>query len=57
MNIKKKSKSICDWLRYSFRRVKKLPSEEVLVNSLSTSFLTEKAENDLVKLEFVYRLI
>ena len=28
-----------------------------MVNSLSTSFLTEKPENDLVKLEFVYRLI
>jgi hypothetical protein len=49
--------SYCDWLRYSFRRVRKLPSEEVLVNSLSTSFLTGKPENDLVKLEFVYRLI
>ena len=40
-----------------FRRVRKLPPEEVLVNSLSTSFLTEKPENDLAKLEFVYRLI
>ena len=49
--------SYCDWLRYSFRRVRKLPSEEVLVSSLSTSFLTEKPGNDLVKLEFVYRLI
>ena len=49
--------SYCDWLRNSFRRVRKLPPEEVLVNSLSTSFLTEKPENDLVKLEFVYRLI
>jgi hypothetical protein len=49
--------SYCDWLRSNFRRVRKLPSEEVLVNSLSTSFLTEKPENDLVKLEFVYRLI
>jgi hypothetical protein len=37
--------------------VRKLPSEEVLVNSLSTSYLTEKPQNDLVKLEFVYRLI
>lgn len=49
--------SYCDWLRYNFRRVRKLSSEEVLVNSFSTSFLTEKPENDLVKLEFVYRLI
>ena len=49
--------SYCDWLRYNFRQVRKLPSEEVLVNSLSTSFLTEKPENDLVKLEFVYRLV
>jgi len=49
--------SYCDWLRCNFRRVRKLPSEEVLVNSLSASFLTEKPENDLVKLEFVYRLI
>jgi len=49
--------SYCDWLRYSFRQVRKLPSEEVLVNYLSTSFLTEKPANDLVKLKFVYRLI
>ena len=28
-----------------------------MVNSLSASFLTEKPENDLVKLEFVYRLV
>lgn len=32
--------SYCDWLRSNFRRVRKLPSEEVLVNSLSTSYLT-----------------
>ena len=49
--------SYCDWLRCNFRRVRKLPSEEILVNSLSASFLTEKPENNLVKLEFVYRLI
>ena len=49
--------SYCDWLRSNFRRVRKLPSEEVFVNSLSTSYLTEKPQNDLVKLEFVYRLI
>lgn len=44
-------------MHYNFRQVKKLPSEEVLVNSLSVTFLTEKQENDLVKLEFVYRLV
>jgi hypothetical protein len=49
--------SYCDWLRYNFRQVRKLPSEEVLVNFLSISYLTEKPENDLVKVEFVYRLI
>ena len=49
--------SYCNWLRYNFRQVRKLPSEEVLVNSLSASFLIEKPEKDLVKLEFVYRLI
>ena len=49
--------SYCDWLRSNFRRVRKLPSEEVFVNSLSTSYLTEKPQHDLVKVEFVYRLI
>ena len=49
--------SYCDWLRSNFRRVRKLPSEEVLVNSLSTSYLIEKPQDDLVKVEFVYRLI
>ncbi len=37
--------------------MRKLPSEEVFVNSLSTSYLTEKPKNDLVKVEFLYRLI
>jgi len=49
--------SYCDWLRSNFRRVRKLPSEEVLVNSLSTSYLTEKPQHDLVKIVLVYRLI
>jgi hypothetical protein len=49
--------SYCDWLRSNFRRVRKLPSEEVLVNSLSISYLTEKPQHDLVKVVFVYRLI
>jgi hypothetical protein len=31
--------------------------EEVFVNSLSTSYLTEKPQHDLVKVEFVYLLI
>ena len=49
--------SYCDWLRSDFRRVRKLPSEEVFINSLSTSYLTEKPQHDLVKVVFIYRLI
>ena len=47
----------CDWLRANFRRVRKLPLGEVLMNSLSTSYLTGKPLNDFNKVEFLYRLI
>ena len=49
--------SYCDWLRANFRQVKKLPIEEVFINSLSTSYLAEKPLDDLAKVEFFYRLI
>jgi hypothetical protein len=31
--------------------------QEVLINSLSTSYLTEKPRDGLAKVEFLYRLI
>ncbi len=34
--------SYYDWLRSNFRRVRKLPSEKVFVNSLSTSYLSSE---------------
>ena len=49
--------SYCDWLRANFRQVRKLPLEEVLVNSLSASYLMEKPQHDLAKVEFFYRLM
>ena len=49
--------SYCDWLVANFRQVKKPPVQEVLINSLSTSYLTEKSMHDLTKVEFFYRLI
>ena len=49
--------SYCDWLLANFRQVKKPPVQEVLINSLSTSYLTEKPMYDLTKVEFFYRLI
>lgn len=49
--------SYCDWLVANFRQVKKPPVQEVLINSLSTSYLTEKSIHDLTKVEFFYRLI
>jgi len=39
----------CDWLLANFRRVKKPPVQEVFINSLSTSYLTEKPIHDLTK--------
>jgi len=47
----------CDWLLAKFRRVKSLPVQEVLINSLSTSYLSDKPMHDLTKVEFFYRLI
>ena len=49
--------SYCDWLLANFRQVKKPPVQEVLINSLSTSYLTEKPMHDLTKVEFFYRFI
>ena len=49
--------SYCDWLVANFRQVKKPPVQEVLINSLSTSYLTEKSMHALTKVEFFYRLI
>lgn len=49
--------SYCDWLRANYRQVRKLPIEEVFLNSLSTSYLAEKPLDDLAKVEFFYRLI
>ena len=49
--------SYCDWLVANFRQVKKPPVQEVLINSLSTSYLTEKSMHDLTKVEFFYRVI
>ena len=49
--------SYTDWLLANFRRVKKPPVQEVLINSLSTSYLTEKPTHDLAKVEFLYRLV
>ena len=45
--------SYSDWLLTNFRRVKKPPIQEVLINSLST----EKPTHGLAKVEFLYRLI
>ena len=49
--------SYCDWLLANFRRVRKPPLQEVFINSLSTSYLTEKPIYDLTEIEFFYRLV
>lgn len=49
--------SYCDWLLANFRRVKKPPVQELLINSLSTSYLTKKPMHELTEVEFFYRLI
>lgn len=49
--------SYSDQLLANFKRVKKSLIQEVLINSLSTSYLTEKPTHDLTKVEFLYRLI
>ena len=41
--------SYCDWLLANFRHVKKPPVQEVLINSLSTSYLSEKPIHDLIE--------
>jgi hypothetical protein len=48
-----------DWLLVNFRIVKKLPIQEVLVNSFSLSYLTYKPVHDfdLLEVEFFYRLV
>ena len=47
----------CDWLLTNFRQVWELPVAEILINSLSTSYLVSKLEPDLAKITFSYRLI
>lgn len=49
--------SYCDWLLANFRRVKKPPVQELLINYLSTSYLTKKPIHGLAEVEFFYRLI
>ena len=49
--------SYCDWLLANFRRVRKPPVQELLINSLSTSYLTKKPMHDLTEVQFFYRLI
>lgn len=49
--------SYCDWLLANFRQVKQPPVQEVIINSLSTSYLTQKPMNDLTEIEFFYQLI
>ena len=49
--------SYCDWLRANFRQVRKLPARKLLINYLSTSYLTEKPIYGLAEVEFLYRLI
>lgn len=49
--------SYCDWLLTNFRRVRKPPIQEILINSLSTSYLVKKLEHNLAKVKFSYRLI
>ena len=49
--------SYCDWLIANFRRIRKPPLEEVLINSLSISYLTEDKVSELADVEFLYRLI
>lgn len=40
-----------------FRRVRQQAIQELLINSFSTSYLVNKLEHDLAKVEFSYRLI
>lgn len=47
----------CDWLLMGFRRVRQQAIQELLINSFSTSYLVNKLEHDLAKVEFSYRLI
>ncbi len=49
--------SYSDWILANFRRVRTPPIGEVLINYLSTSYLTEKPIYGLVEVEFLYRLI
>lgn len=49
--------SYCDWLLTNFRHVREPAIQEILINSLSTSYLVNKLEHNLAKIEFSYRLI
>jgi hypothetical protein len=49
--------SYCDWLLTNFRHLREPAIQEILINSLSTSYLVNKLEHNLAKIEFSYRLI
>ena len=44
--------SYCDWLLTNFRHLREPAIQEILINSLSTSYLVNKLEHNLAKIEF-----